>query len=194
MNTWPQIDFKQLVQEVNQSQVGRDHLTILGGICAENDLSAFLQQWDLTQVPYRIWEYVSEIVFEKDTLPQNVALLERGRLFGPGGDLELRRDGATFAWRFIGPAGVRPPAGGYNAQDYWESDPQAMFHQHEETALLLGRWNCQMWAEDRVGAARLNYPATSKRVQIHYRTYSRAGRVEFVWLIGLSKWKEDDNG
>lgn len=44
MNTWPQVDFKKLVQEVSQLQAGKDHLTILGGICAENALSAFLQQ------------------------------------------------------------------------------------------------------------------------------------------------------
>jgi len=143
---------------------------------------------------YRIWEYVSEIAFEKETLPQNAALLERGRLFGSGGDLELRRDGATFAWRFIGPAGVQPPTGKCNAQDYWGSDPQAMFHQREETALLWGKRNGETWVEDRVGAARLNYPATDERVQIHYRTYSRAGRVEFVWLTSLSEWKEADNG
>jgi hypothetical protein len=194
MSTWPKVDFSQLVQEVNQPQVGKDHLTILGGICAENDLNTFLQQWDLLQMPYRIWEYVSEIVFEKGTLPQNVALLERGRLFGPGGDLELRRDGATFAWRFIGPAGVQALTEDANTRNYWTDHPHVTFHQREETALLWGRWNGETWTEDRVGAARLNYPANGERVQIHYRTYSRAGRVEFVWLTGLSEWKEADNG
>jgi hypothetical protein len=194
MSTWPKVDFSQLVQEVNQPQVGKDHLTILGGICAENDLNTFLQQWDLLQMPYRIWEYVSEIVFEKGTLPQNVALLERGRLFGPGGDLELRRDGATFAWRFIGQAGVQALTEDANTRNYWTDHPHVTFHQREETALLWGRWNGETWTEDRVGAARLNYPANGERVQIHYRTYSRAGRVEFVWLTGLSEWKEADNG
>jgi len=191
MKPWPQIDFQRLVEEVCQPQVGGDHLTILGGVCCENDLPDFLQRWDLGGMPYRIWESVSEIVFEKDTLPQNVALLERGRLFGPGGDLELRRDGQTFIWRFIGPAGAQTPPEDEHTRNYWEDHPQVTFHQREETALLWGRWNGETWTDDRVGAARLNYPhPPAERVQIHYRTYSRAGRVEFVWLTGLSEWKE----
>ncbi|MBW2065327.1 MAG: hypothetical protein JRJ03_10400 [Deltaproteobacteria bacterium] len=194
MSEWQRVDFEQLVREVRQPRAGKADLAIWGGVRAENRLSEFLRQWDLSQMPYRIWEYVSEIVFERDTLPQNVALLERGRLFGPGGDLELRRDGGMFAWRFIGPAAVQPPAGDYSAQDYWASHSQVMFHQRKETALLWGKWNGEKWADDRVGAARLNYPATGEWVQVHYQGFSRAGRLEFVWLTGLSEWKEADNG
>jgi len=188
------VNFEELVQEVTQSQRGQPDLSIWGGLCAESDLPTFLRQWPLAQMPYRIWEYASEIAFEQDTLPQNVALLERARLFGPGGDLEVRREGTTFAWRFVGPAGVQPPAGDYDAQDYWAKHPDATFHQREETALLWGKRDGEKWADDRVGAARLNYPATGERVQAHYRTFSRAGRVEFVWFADLREWKEADNG
>jgi len=188
------IDFANIVQDMAQSEKGQSDLAIWGGRCAESDLTTFLRQWDVSGMLFRVWEYVSEIVFEQDSLPQNVALLERGRLFGPGGDLDLRRDGAAFAWRFVGPAGAQPPAGDYDAQDYWAKQPQAAFRQSEETALLWGESKDDGWRDDRVGAAKLYYPVTGKRVQLHYKTFSRAGQVEFVWYTGLSEWKEADNG
>ncbi len=196
MTSWPRVDFDKLVQEVRQSQIGQAALSIWGGRCAESDLLTFIQQWPLDQIPYRIWEYASEVTFERKSLPKNVALLERGRLFGEGGDLEVRRDGQEFVWRFIGPAGVRPPAGDYGAQDYWADHSGATFYQRGETALLWGKRDGSRWYDDRVGAARLEYPAPSEwsRVQIAYWAFSRAGRVEFVWYTGLSEWKEDDNG
>jgi len=194
MKPWPRVNFEELVQGVTQSQCGQADLSIWGGRCAESDLPTFLRQWPLAQMPYRIWEYASEIAFEQDTLPRNVALLERARLFGEGGDLELRREGTAFTWRFVGPGGVQPPAGDYGAQDYWANHPEATFHQREEGALLWGKRDGAKWTDDRVGAATLTYPATGERVQVHYKIFSRAGCVEFVWLTGLSEWKEADNG
>jgi len=196
MSNWPRVDFTQLVDKVAQSQRGWADLTILGGRCAEGDLLEFFRQWGLAEMPFRVWEYASDITFEKDTLPQNVVLLERARLFGTGGDLMLRRGGAAFDWRFIGPAGIQPPAGDYGAQDYWAGCQEMTFHQHDETALLWGKWENDHWTDDRVGAARLNYPAPAgwQRVQICYKTFSRAGQVEFVWYTGLGEWKEANNG
>jgi len=195
MKPWPRVDFKELVQGVRQPQWGAADLSIWGGRCAEGNLLAFVQQWPINQMPYRIWEYASEIAFERDALPQTVALLERARLFGEGGDLELRREGAEFAWRFIGPASVQPPIGN-GGQDYWADHPGETFYQREETALLWGKRNGSRWHDDRVGAARLEYPVPAEwsRLQIHYKTFSRAGQVEFAWFSGLSEWKEDDNG
>lgn len=193
MNLWLQVEFKKIVEEVCQSRCGRHNLTILGGQCAEIDLLKFLEQWDPAGMPFRVWEYIGEVVFEKDTLPQNIALLERGRIFGEGGDLMLRRNDTTFDWRFVGPVGIKPPAGGYDTQDYWEYHPKETFHQHNETALLWGEWNGKRWTEDRVAAAKLNYPATGRQIQLHYRVFSRAGRVKFVWYTGLSEWREADH-
>ncbi len=192
------VDFKMLVEQVKQSQVGKETLSIWGGVCAESDLIEFLKQWNLTQMPYRIWEYASNIVFEKDTLPDNTVLLQRGRLFGPGGDLEVRRDGEKFVWRFVGPAGAQPPGGDYQTDNYWDAHPDVVFFEEEASALLWGEWQegDNRWKDDRVGAARLDYPDADgwRRVQVHYKTFSRAGRVEFVWYTSLSEWKEDDNG
>jgi len=192
MSDWKSVDFAALVKDVKQSQVGKDSLSIWGGRCAESALLEFLKGWDLSQMPYWIWEYVSNIVFQNKTLPDNPALLQRGRLFGEGGDLEVRRDGADFAWRFIGPAEVQPPDGNYAAQDYWADHTNVMFFQDNATALLWGKRDGEQWHDDRVGAAKLDYPAIGERVQIHYKTFSRAGRVEFVWYTGLSEWKEAD--
>jgi len=189
----------ELVQKVvHSSQWGKENLSIWGGYCDERDLLQFLQEWGLNSMPYRIWKYTSEIVFNQNKLPANIVLLQRGRLFGEGGDLEFRREGAGFRWRFIGPAGVQPPTGDYGKHDYWVTHRGVTFHCHEEMVLLWGQWNAEKgrWVEDRIGAAPLNYPVPSEwqRVQVHYKAFSRAGRMEFVWYTGLSEWKEADNG
>lgn len=193
MNRWPCVDFVKLTDEVRQPQCGPKELTILGGRCAENDLRGLLQEWNLAEMPFRVWEYCSEIVFEKGTIPQNIALLERGRVFGEGGDLMLRRNGIDFQWRFIGPAGITEPTTDYEPQNYWKANINVLFHKNEETSLLWGKWNGEQWIEDRVGAAKLNYPVTGQskdeRVQLNYKTFSRVGQVEFVWYTGMSLWK-----
>lgn len=188
------VSFKELVQKVvNSGRWGKDELSIWGGYCAKEDLLSFLWGWSLNSMPYRIWEYTSEIVFDQNVLPANVALLQRGRLFGEGGDLELRREEAGFRWRFIGPAGIMPPDGDHRAQNYWESHPDVWFHRYEEKVLLWGQWDGQQWHDDRVGAAWLAYPAAGGRLQVHYWVFSRSGQVAFVWYTGLSEWEEDDD-
>ena len=193
------VDFGKLVEQVKKPPVGSDRLSIWGGACPEGALLGFLQNWPSSeQMPYRIWEYASEVHFERDTLPgsKDIALLERGRLFGEGGDLDLRRDGEMFLWRFVGKPEVRPPEG-YDADDFWASHPDTRFHCYEETALLWGKRKGDRWYDDRVAAAPLEYPVGGEpeRVQVEYKVYSRAGRVEFVWLTGLRAWKEEnDNG
>ncbi len=203
MRPFKRVIFEELVGIVKESECGNADLSIWGGHCAQNDLKEFLLQWDIAQMPYRIWEYASEIAFEENTPLQNEALLERARLFGLGGDLELRRDGATFMWRFVGPAGKHPLKGDYSAHDYWESHSEVVFHQSEEKALLWGQWSAEKcnWTDDRVGAALLHYPVPTnpvptnwQRVQVRYKAFSCAGHVEFVWFTGLSEYKEDNNG
>ena len=197
-----QVDFDQLVNQVRASQVGKEQLAIWGGKCSETQVLDLVQQWPtLDRMPCHIWEYCSDITFDRDAWPEDVQLLERGRLFGEGGDLSLRRDGDHFRWWFIGPAGVIPPGGG---KDFWQANPGVTFHEYEGTALLWGKGKQAQigdetvwwWFDDRVARAKLCYPVEGQpgRVQIEYRIYSRAGRVEFVWLMGLSEYKEADNG
>ncbi len=186
------ISFAEVAKAVQHPHVGKESLSIWGGRIREGDVRKFLEMWPtISGMPYRIWEYASHIVFEEYTLPEDLYLLQRGRLFGEGGDLELRRDGQDFSWRYIGPAGVSPPEG-YAAQSYWKLHPNVPFHQREESVLLWGRKEESRWADARVGRASLTYPAKStwKRVLLRYRTYSKAGRVQFVWYLSLDEWKE----
>lgn len=188
------MNFGELAQEVRDPvrRWGREKLAIWGGWCTEADVLTLLKQWPEhdTAMPYRIWEYASEIVFEERTLPAEVRWLERGRLFGSGGDLALRRDGDRFRWRFVGPDGACSPDG-FDAKDFWRTEPEARFHENKETALLWGerKEDFDLWFEDRTARAKLKYPwDRAGRVQVKYQTFSRAGRVEFVWLLGLEAY------
>lgn len=195
-----EIKFDNLIKQVvDGPQVGKNDLAIWGGTCAEDEVEDFLAGWALKEMPYRIWESTDRIKFKKEEEVRvpNLALLERGRLFGPGGDLDLRRDGDTFHWRFVGAPDVRLPEG-YDAKenDFWEQHPYAKFHCYTERALLWGKREGKRWHDDRVAAAELNYPAPdgAQRVEVEYKVYSRAGRVEFVWLTGLQEWEEESDG
>jgi hypothetical protein len=189
MKSWKRVDFPALAAQAKQSLFERNEFSLMGGQCAECEISELILQWDLASMPFRIWEYSSEIIFEKDTLPKSIALLERGRLFGEGGDLMLRRNGTDIAWRFIGPAVIKKPVGNFGTNDYWQTNQDSAFHQEKKTALLWGEWNGEIWIENRVGSAKLNYPINGKRIQLDFKIFTQAGFVEFVWFTGLSEWE-----
>jgi len=191
------IDFGQLARQVRQDDWywGQDQLAIWGGWCAtDDDLFKLLQQWPQRDeaMPYRIWEYSDRIDFEEKRLPQDAHWLERGRLFGPGGDLEVRRDGDRFYWRFVGQRGAQLPDGPFHAQDFWgQASAGTRFFHSVEHALLWGerQESLNLWFEDRTARAELKYPWDQVgRVQVKYRTFSCGGRVEFVWLLGLEAY------
>ncbi len=181
---------------------GQDKLAIWGGQCAEDELLSFLEGWQLKDLTYRIWEYVSEIEFSPQTInqpPKNVSLLEHGRMFGPGGDLILRRDGAEFRWHFVGEISQpEPPASG-NPKDFWavEANQGLKFHKWEDKALLWGEYKKEAgrWYDDRVARAKLDYPTPNgekwPRVSIEYYTFSQAGQVQFVWFRELKEWRSE---
>lgn len=174
-------------------------LTIVGGTCPDTDLLTFLSAWRLLKddMRYCLWEEVSDMVLTHTPVPSNPALLERGRVFGTGGDLSLRRDGERFLWWFIGPAGVAVPTAIGEPQDFWAHHQDLVLHRHEETALLWGVWARQddtgreIWQEDRVARARLHYPGLPDRpdrVQVRFWSFTTAGQVAFVWLRGLEAY------
>ncbi len=188
------LNFKDLVDKVQKPMVGAETLSIWGGECAADEILALVQQWPgLAEMPYRLWEYSCDIKFEDKAapLPGEARWLERGRLFGPGGDLALRRDGMRFGWHFVGPKGVTAPAVG-QVEDFWTTaEAAALFHQDETSALLWGerKKDFELWFDDRVAGAKLKYPvAQLGHLQVKYRTYSRAGRIEFVWWLGLEAY------
>jgi hypothetical protein len=188
------VDFSKLTEKVRAPQIDQRELAIFGGFCPEQELISFLAQWELNGIPYRIWEYVSTIDFQQETLSTNITLLERGRLFGVNGDLSLLRSDSGFEWRFIGPVGAQPPTGDYLIRNYWDGRSKMSFHQYEKTALLWGEFNGKRWNESRVAAARLDYPIKGKRIELVYKEFCRSGHVEFVWYTGLKEWGGSNDG
>lgn len=171
---------------------------IWGGVFQAAALEAFLAAWPLTQMPYHIWEYTHRMTFVRDAPPEppDIARLERGRIFGEGGDLSLRRDGGCFLWHFVGQRNTTKPAG-FAVSDFWvdspdcKENPNFTLRANNEHALLWGDYKTALgrWQDDRVGWADLNYPLSAakhqgQRAEIHYTVYTDGGQVAFVW------WKE----
>ena len=186
-------------------------LAFQGGRIAATALETFLNRWEWANLdmPWRIWEWVSDIAFEHEVGAPALAnaaarrpqWLERLRLFGRSGDLELRRDGEHFLWRFVGLPTVNVPAGFGNA-DYWQAYPERSLTLVSRRALLWGKEIQDdaglpqgQWQEDRVGYAQLIYPEMQgdERVVLEYREYLYGDNLEAVWWLGLERW-EGQNG
>lgn len=195
-------------------QVSQGELAIWGGKFKADKLAAFLDAWDWTSLdmPWHIWEWVSDIIFEHQSGPpalldedfRRPQWLERARFFGPGGDLELRRDGDCFLWRFVGRPETTKPCGFFDPEaDYWTHDGHAgrQLHVCRRKALLWGQelaGHPGRWHDDRVARARLTYPAasgqsTKGRAQLRYNEYLYGDDVEAVWWQGIESW-EVNNG
>ena len=195
--------WRELAQKLDEkNKVGPEQLSIWGGRCDKNTLPILVKKWlAKSDLPYRIWHCSSKITFGIEASPpQEMNWLERARLFGGDGDLSIRREGGEFRWWFVGPASTDPPEEfDSDEANFWKAEPEAKFYENAETSLLWGERRAdgdeQWWFEDRVANADLTYPVdgTPGRVQIEYKTYSRAGRVEFTWLTKLSKWEGANN-
>lgn len=107
-------------------------LIIQGGRISAEKLDAFLIAWQAAIAAHLHWSMVEEVsrfyvAKPLDVAKLDVSLLERLRCFGPHGDLDLRRDGATCYWRFIGDAGKGDPAwpafADWGGQDFWQANP-----------------------------------------------------------------------
>lgn len=192
-------DFKSEAQSLRKEELwGRDKIVIRGGRCPENRLDDVLRAWDLPRddVPWCIWEHTDRIVIRRLRGRPSHRFLERGRVFGPGGDLAFRRDGErgeAFLWRFLGPLTAAVPASpSFAGRDFWEGKNNLHFRRREGRALL---WGSRApgglgWMDTRVARARLHYPVAPtasgpQRVSVRYATFGRGGRIEFVWLQEL---------
>ncbi len=183
---------------------------IQGGRVPVNSVEEFLTAWDWSQLdmPWRIWEWVSDIAFNYQTgrptpTPgdfRRPTWLERIRIFGDSGDLELRRDGSDFLWHFVGQANIAIPTGFGNV-DYWQAYPTRSLACYSRQVMLWGEEIKDteglpqgVWQEDRVGYARLIYPNMKgdQRVLLRYNEYLYGGNVEAVWWRGLQGWEEQN--
>jgi hypothetical protein len=204
-------NFKAAVQELvgPNSEVGKEEIAIWGGELKAVDgktleqvLAQFLDAWDLPnrRMRYCIWEYTHRIEFNTHTLPGEAEhhLLERGRVFGEGGDLSLRRDGQRFLWHFVGD-GKNAKPNGVEISDFWNDSSELKANHdfklrpYDQTAMLWGEYRDDLgrWQDDRVGWAKLSYPVSGaeakkkgKRLRLYYTVFTNAGHVAFVW------WKE----
>lgn len=186
------LDFSAL--EALRTACTQADLTIVGGTIQEQDVAAWLNEWNFELLPWQIWEEVSALRLEKGhAMPTEFGLVERGRLFGEGGDLTLRRDGSLFRWHFIGPKAANVQLTP-DALDFWQEYPNKMLHRIEQQVILWGVWRKDLgrWHDNRVGWANLKYPPMlegKSHVYVHYDEYLDLGRVAFVWLRELSGGK-----
>lgn len=182
------LNFADLLSQ--RTACAQEDLAIIGGTVQETDVRGWLAEWHLQSLPWQIWEEVSALRLEKDTpLPLDFALVERGQIFGEGGNLTLRRDGTIFRWHFIGleTTGVQVTP---DVRNFWQEHPGAVLQRVDQKAILWGAWRPDLgrWHDNRVGWANLQYPAElngKHHVYVHYDEYLESGRVAFVWLRDL---------
>lgn len=121
---------------------GQESLVIWGGSFPDNQWPDFLYAWQTTlqdRLPWRIEETASRTVIRKGTsansaLPDDAYFVERIRCFGPCGDLDIRRDGGAFRWRFIGDRGELWPElpKEFICLDFWQELPKGNTQPEEE--------------------------------------------------------------
>lgn len=178
--------FKRVGKHDNDKVVGKDDLTIWGGNFEADQLDAFLQQW--SGFTWCFLESVSAFAVQKAPHTYgDVEHVERLRLFDKAGDLDIRRDGNRFYWRFIGIGGrqpLNPPFA--KVDDFWASYPSQQF-------LRIDRRYYQ-WrkGDERVGLDLSKYfpnlkggaadPAIYLK-QIHYLDQGNIAFVRYVDLV-----------
>lgn len=190
------INFTTLLAKMDRAQqaIGDVRPVIVGGRFAHSELTQFLATWQpkWQAMPYRIWEQINEIGFHE--APQAPNYLLRGEVFGTGGHLSLRRDGNRWLWHFIGPAGT-VVGSEWGDEAFWneKTEREVKLRRYPENVILWGlndhRTPSGIWWEDRVGAAKLNYPSALKeheRVYLHFWRYTEGGQTAFVWYRELN--------
>jgi hypothetical protein len=208
MGRW---DFKTAIDTlVQESGVTRAELALWGGSFDAARLDNFLDawSWDEVEMPWHIWEWISDTTFVYQKGKPNAeagefrrpAWLERARFFGESGDLELRRAGSRYRWRFVGkPRDLNVPKD-YKPTDYW-AHHEAPLYPQERTVLLWGQEleGGGRWHEDRVAAAELAYPhvhgsVETGRVHLRYREYLSGGNVAAVWWVAVEPYDKEKGG
>lgn len=199
------VDLTTLVEEMIGAQpVGPDWLAMQGGEFEASRLAEFLASWSLprARMPWTVWQWTDDIKLEHEAAPPgDLDYLERGRVFGDEGDLELRRDGDRVLWRLVGEPALGAPAV-FAGLDYWKGREQQQLRLRERTMLLWGAErrdpggnSTGLWQENRVGWARLAYPPLltgHRRLRVRYREYLLGGNVELVWLLRLEPYAEGE--
>ena len=166
-------------------------LRIIGGLLMEKHLTSFLQSWEdkiSSGFAWAMIEDVDQFNVQKVTttfegLVQNIALLERMRLFGKTGDLDIRRNGRQFHWRYVGnKTAVIPDLTSFVAEDFWQATSNSNIKLREVTRSYY-QWRGQ---DERINAhwyTTIDLPEEGVRLQ--QKHYLQNGRLAFVRYVDL---------
>lgn len=151
---------------------------------AEHALGTFLDAWNSDNAPqfqFSMVEHVSHFRAGHANLAelnQQASLLERVRLFGQEGDLDIRRDGETIYWRFISEnnSGL-PDLAQFGAEAY--PDNGKAFAKDERSYLL--------WLRDQALEKRVKHEWAEGLDFTHLKQvqYLENGRVAFVRYVAF---------
>lgn len=193
MNTHNLSDkMEKLFKENRKSKLD---VQIWGGKEKGDELHTFFKKWKFINMPFVIIETIKEITFTNniDISNMDIGLIERIRIFGTAGDLDLRRNSTWFIWRYVG---ENSPPSNIKGHNFWEENPNIVFFVEEKEALLWGKYDHskKLWHDDRVAKAKLAYPVngTPERAKIHYKTLSEKGSISFVWFMEIKGDEENE--
>ncbi len=174
------------------NRLGKDaaSLHIMGGKFEDTCLSTFCDAWDKVSDGWFEWVMVEEVhQFEVKkegklgtAVPTTPFYLERLRLFGPKGDLELRRDGETFHWHFMG-----------DVANQWLDLTTFEVKTHPAFVLPEVEERYYQWrkTDERVGGAWLAQVGSDdknkKGMYLKQRHYLENGRIAFVRYVGFEE-------
>lgn len=196
-----EFDFDKLVDEVMSIEtIDKNKIQIWGGKIKVNEIRNLIDEIKALDMPFAIIECVHEINFikTKDIKIENTNLLERIRLFGPEGDLDIRRiNNNLFTWRFIGlPKNKKIFEEKYNGISFWEKNPETQLFYKEDKARL---WGTQLqknnqWYDPSVAKAKLKYPIddASKEVFLEYAVLIENGNPAFIQFLRLKGGDSDE--
>ncbi|ODS36719.1 MAG: hypothetical protein A7315_04630 [Candidatus Altiarchaeales archaeon WOR_SM1_79] len=168
---------------LEEERISKGDIQIWGGKIKEEELQEFMKKWNFSDMQFRIKETVKEINIDKNKNLdlQDVELIERIRIFGNAGDIDLRRNGNRFIWRYIGEDSPPSNLPGHVC-NFWGKD------KNSNKKFFVGYREVILWNKNdpRVAKAKLNYPIkNAERVKIRYKTLSEGGIISFVQFIEI---------
>ena len=173
---------------------GKDDLVIWGGEFQAGGLGRFLMAWDKTldKLTWRMVELVSsfDVKRQSNDLFGNEDDVERLRLFGESGDLDIRRDGNQHYWRFIGEGTDRwPDLGAYLAKDgdFFADYPQQLFHVITECYYQWRGGDARVGLDLSPYFPQYGHGRQAPGVYLKQEHYLVDGRIAFVRYLGFEE-------
>ena len=175
--------------------VDGDALTLVGGVVDEGDVPA-LVRW-LETLGGDSWWTFRELTDEMrlgeglDPLDGDLGRLVWARWFGPAGDLEARRDGGRFWWRWVGEKGTRPPEDVAKVEtDFFAARAgkpgRVLRRASEATALLWDARDARVATADPKETLAI-LPKDGTRMRLRYQPYFDHGVVAAVRYLKIEQ-------